>query len=48
MDDLEEVIRRLKDAKACIESARKNMELGDYRVVVQNAQLGIELPFLRA
>lgn len=43
MKNTSEVTRRLKDARACLTSARKNLPLEEHRVVVQNAQLCIEL-----
>jgi HEPN domain-containing protein len=38
-----EAQRWLKDAKACLNTARSVFPLGDYRATIQNAQLCIEL-----
>ena len=43
MKNTSEVTRRLKDARAYLTSARKNLPLEEHRVVVQNVQLCIEL-----
>ncbi|HIC91647.1 MAG TPA: HEPN domain-containing protein [Syntrophaceae bacterium] len=43
MTNIVEVKRRLEDARVCLESAERNLEIGDYRVAVQNAQLCVEL-----
>jgi HEPN domain-containing protein len=38
-----EASRWLRDAEACLRSAQRALDVQDYRVAVQNAQLGIEL-----
>ena len=43
MKNTSEVTRRLKDARVCLTSARKNLPLEEHRVVVRNAQLCIGL-----
>lgn len=43
MNNLSEVEIRLKDASASLESARRAFSAADYRVVVQNAPLCLEL-----
>ena len=42
MENLEEAKKWLKDAEDCLLSAKENLPLANYRVVVQNAQLCVE------
>ena len=43
MKNTTEASRWLRDAEACLRSAQRALDIQDYRVVVQNAQLCIEL-----
>lgn len=43
MKNVTEASRWLRDAEACLHSAQRALDVQDYRVVVQNAQLCIEL-----
>lgn len=43
MKNVIEVNRWLRDAEACLHSAQRALEVQDYRVAVQNAQLCVEL-----
>lgn len=43
MNNIDEFYRRLKDGRACLEGAEKNLSLKDYRTSIQNAQLCIEM-----
>lgn len=43
MRNFTEVLRWLKDAEACLMSAKRCFDLEDWRTVVQNAQLCVEL-----
>jgi HEPN domain-containing protein len=43
MTNAEELSRWLKDAQACLNSARRDREAKDFRATVQNSQLVVEL-----
>ena len=43
MKNVTEAGRWLRDAEACLRSAQRALEIQDYRVAVQNAQLCVEL-----